>query len=89
MASWIFVCIMIVAGSLIVVTSLLCVPRIGITALIAAAVAGQVTMAVLIDRFAWLGVAPRGLDLRRALGLVLVAAGVLLVNWKAPQNAVG
>ena len=79
---------MTVAGSLIVVTSLLCVPRIGITALIVAAV-GQVTMAVLIYWFAWLGVAPRGLDLRRALGLVLVAAGVLLVNWKAPQNAVG
>ena len=76
-------------GAMFVVTSLLCVPRIGMTALIVAAVAGQVTMAVLIDRFALLGVVPRGLDLRRIVGLVLVAAGVLLVNWKTPENAVG
>ena len=59
------------------------------TALIVATVAGQVTMAVMIDQFAWLGVVQRSLDLRRIAGIALVAAGVLLVNWKGAEKVAG
>jgi transporter family-2 protein len=45
----------------------------------AATIAGQLTLAVVIDRLGWFGVEERGFTVQRVLGIALLALGTLLV----------
>jgi bacterial/archaeal transporter family-2 protein len=45
----------------------------------AATIAGQLTLAVVVDQFGWLGLAQRSITASRVAGIVLLAAGVFLV----------
>ncbi len=67
-----------VMGLVIVFTITFAQPRIGATATIAILIAGQLAMAVAIDRFGLFGVHQIGVSWTRALGIALLAAGAAL-----------
>jgi transporter family-2 protein len=66
-------------GAAYVTVAILTVSTLGVSALTAVVIAGQLTAAVLIDRFGLLGIAQQPIDTTRILGLVLLVAGVVLV----------
>lgn len=66
-------------GAVYVFTALTTVKTLGAGGVTAATITGQLTASVLIDRAGILGLAERPLTAARALGLLLLAAGVVLV----------
>jgi transporter family-2 protein len=67
-------------GAFFVAMAAFVAPRIGVGALLTAAVAGQLVAALALDHFGLLGLDPRPATLARILGLVLVFAGAFLVR---------
>jgi transporter family-2 protein len=67
-------------GAVLVAATAYAAPKIGVTAALTLVVAGQFVMAVALDQFGAMGLTPRPLNLTRAAGLVLIAAGVFLVR---------
>lgn len=68
-----------VLGALYVTTVLVTVGSLGAGGATAATIAGQLTMAVLVDQFGLLGLGRQALTPLRALGVVLLALGTFLV----------
>jgi transporter family-2 protein len=58
------------------------VRTLGVSGLTAVVIAGQLTISVVIDRLGLLGVAKQHIGASRIVGLVLLAAGVVLVVRK-------
>jgi transporter family-2 protein len=69
-------------GAFFVVVALLTVRTLGASGLTAIVVAGQLTVAVAIDRFGLFGIAKQQIAIPRAIGLVLLLVGVVLVVRK-------
>lgn len=67
-------------GAFFVAMAAFVAPRIGVGALLTAAVAGQLAAALALDHFGLIGLDPRPATLARILGLVLVFAGAFLVR---------
>jgi transporter family-2 protein len=65
-------------GTFIVFTITFAGPRIGTTATIGILIAGQLAMGAVIDRFGLFGLDRIPLDLPRAIGIALLAAGAAL-----------
>ncbi len=65
-------------GTFIVFTITFAGPRIGTTATIGILIAGQLAMGVVIDRFGLFGLDRIPLNLPRAIGIALLAAGAVL-----------
>jgi transporter family-2 protein len=55
-------------------------PRVGIAALMALGIAGQLFTALIIDRFGLFELVERGLTLGRVSGALLVLVGALMVR---------
>jgi transporter family-2 protein len=70
-------------GVVFVTTTLLSARPIGMTGTIVAALAGQMTAALLIDAFGWVGVNRKPIDLHRLAGLSLLVVSVVLINWNS------
>lgn len=68
-----------VLGAGYVTVALLSVRSLGTGGVIAATIAGELTVAVLIDQFGWFGVDKQPIDVLRVAGIVLLALGVVLV----------
>jgi bacterial/archaeal transporter family-2 protein len=68
-----------ILGAGYVTTALLSVRSLGTGGVIAATIAGELTVAVLIDQFGWFGVTQQVITPARVAGIVLLALGVLLV----------
>src|SRR3954471_16841263 len=68
-----------VLGAGYVTAALLSVRSLGTGGVIAATIAGELTVAVLIDQFGWFGVDKQAISAARVAGIVLLALGVLLV----------
>ena len=66
-------------GAVYVTVAILTVRTLGVSGLTAIVIAGQLTAAVLIDRFGLLGIARHPIGAGRILGLILLVAGALLV----------
>ena len=66
-------------GAFYVTVALLTVRTLGASGLTAIVVAGQLAIAVAIDRFGLLGIARQPIAAPRVIGLVLLLAGVVLV----------
>jgi transporter family-2 protein len=66
-------------GAAYVSTVLVTVRSLGAGGVTAATIAGQLTMAVVIDQLGWLGVARHPVTATRLAGVALLAAGVYLV----------
>jgi len=68
-----------VFGAFFVTVALLTVRTLGASGLTAIVVAGQLAIAVVVDRFGLFGLSKQQIAAPRAIGLVLLFAGVLLV----------
>jgi transporter family-2 protein len=68
-----------VLGAFYVTTVLVTVRTLGAGGLTAATIAGQLTMAVLIDRFGWFGVERHPITATRLGGIALLGVGVFLI----------
>jgi transporter family-2 protein len=69
-------------GAFFVVVALLTVRTLGASGLTAIVVAGQLAVAVAIDRFGLFGIAKQQIAAPRVIGLVLLLVGVVLVVRK-------
>ena len=67
-------------GAVFVFGTTLLAPKIGVAKMLALIVAGQLVVSLLMDRGGWLGLPVRELTSTRAIGALLIAAGVVLVN---------
>jgi transporter family-2 protein len=67
-------------GAIYVTVNIMLAPRIGIAALMALGIAGQLFTALLIDRFGLFDLVERGLTLGRVSGALLVLVGALMVR---------
>ena len=74
-------------GAVFVTATLVAAPKIGVTGMIVATLAGNMTAAILIDRFGWVGITPRPIDLPRLAGVVLMVLSVILINWSQWKKA--
>ena len=68
-----------VLGAGYVTTALLSVRSLGTGGVIAATIAGELAVAVLIDQYGWFGVTQQAITPGRIAGIVLLSLGVLLV----------
>jgi transporter family-2 protein len=50
--------------------------------MVMATLAGQMVAALLIDRYGWLGISPKPIELTRVAGVGLLVVSVALINWK-------
>jgi len=55
--------------------------------MIVAALAGQMTAGLLIDRYGWVGVVSRPIDPVRVAGVALLILSVVLINWSNWRKA--
>jgi transporter family-2 protein len=66
-------------GAVFVASSLVTVRTLGAGGVVAATIAGQLAGSVVIDHFGLLGLAKQPMTLAKAVGIVLLAAGVFLI----------
>ena len=71
-----------VVGVVYVIITMLVIPQLGATTFIAVVVAGQMTMATIIDHYGFLGLPHRPIDLIKFIGVLLVVSGVLVIQFK-------
>lgn len=69
-------------GAFFILTSLIVTPRLGLAMALCLVIAGQLTMSVLMDHFGWFGFAVKTFTITKALGLVFVLGGIILIKWK-------
>ena len=69
-------------GAIYVASVILLVPKVGSATFIAASVAGQLVMALLLDHYGGLGLAPRPIDVYRLAGVLCLGVGVWLLQKK-------
>jgi transporter family-2 protein len=69
-------------GAVFVTVAIVTVRTLGASGLTAAVITGQLTISVVIDRFGLLGIAKQQVGATRVIGLLLLAAGVVLVVRK-------
>jgi transporter family-2 protein len=69
-------------GAVYVTVAIFAVRTLGASGLTAVVITGQLTISVLIDRFGLLGIAKQQIGAPRIIGLLLLAAGVVLVVRK-------
>ncbi|WDY60174.1 DMT family transporter [Pseudomonas sp. PSKL.D1] len=79
-----------VLGALYVAGAAALTPKLGTAGFLVLVVAGQILVSVLVDHFGLVGVASKPMNLARVAGVVLILAGVLLVQggWPAEPAAV-
>jgi transporter family-2 protein len=68
-----------IAGAVFVTVALIAVREVGAGGVTAATIAGQLALAVLVDRLGVFGLEQRAITLDRLLGIALLAVGVVLV----------
>jgi bacterial/archaeal transporter family-2 protein len=68
-------------GAFYVAGSIVSAPKLGAATLIALVVAGQALASIVIDHFGWVGFEAQHASAGRIAGMVLVAAGVVLVRF--------
>jgi bacterial/archaeal transporter family-2 protein len=68
-------------GALYVLGAVVLAPRIGPGALLGAVVAGQMSAALLLEHYGWLGTVQHPVSVVRILGVVLIVGGVALVRF--------
>ena len=67
-------------GAIFVAGAVILVPRLGVALFFTCVVSGQMLISLLVDRFGWFELPMRSLTLERILGVVLVIAGMLLIQ---------
>ena len=68
-------------GALYVLGAVLIAPRVGPGPLLAAVVLGQMSAALLLEQFGWLGTVQHPVSALRVLGVLLIVVGAALVRF--------
>jgi len=68
-----------VMGAVFVTSLVVTIRSLGVGGITAAAIAGQLVVAVVVDHFGWLGVERQPASFARVAGIALLAAGTFLV----------
>lgn len=68
-----------ILGALMVLATIVSVPRIGVLSTALAMIVGNMAMAAFIDNYGWFGVPVTPFGMRRLVGFCLVLAGLYLV----------
>ena len=74
-------------GAVFVTATLIAAPKIGVTGMIVATLAGNLAAALMIDRFGWVGIQAKPIDLTRIAGVALMIVSVVLINWGSWKKA--
>jgi len=69
-----------VIGAMFVTSVVLLIPRIGVTTMLAASIAGQLIVAAVIDHFGFFNVAVHPISLSRVAGIIMLILGILLIQ---------
>ena len=75
-----------VAGVVYITAALILTPRLGAAGFIVCVVAGQVLSSLAIDQWGLMGLPERPVNLARLLGVGLIVAGMLVVQWGTASN---
>lgn len=70
-------------GALFVGSSIVLIPKLGATTLMASFVTGQLLMSLVLDHYGWFGVNAQSISLQRTIGVILLFTGLLLIVKKA------
>ena len=70
------------AGAAYVLLGVLLARRLGAALLSAAGILGQLTASILIDHYGWFGTPVHRVSAARAIGVLLLAVGVVLIRWR-------
>lgn len=69
-------------GATFILMSIVVTPRLGAALMLAATIVGQLVTALAIDHYGWFGANIIPISLTRVAGIVLLAAGVVLIRWR-------
>lgn len=72
------------SGVMFITAALLITPRLGATGFMISAIAGQILVAMLIDHFGLMGLPIKEVNLGRVVGVVMIFAGVMVVQKFTP-----
>ncbi len=75
-----------VGGVIYISAALILTPRMGAASFIVCVVAGQMLSSMLIDHYGLMGLTPRPVHAGRILGVLLILAGMGLVQWFTPST---
>lgn len=78
-----------IGGVIYISAALILTPRMGAASFIVCVVAGQMLSSMLIDHYGLMGLNPRPVHMGRILGVLLILAGVGLVQWFTPSAPTG
>ncbi len=67
-------------GALFVSSVIFFIPKIGVTTVLAASIAGQLIAASLIDHFGFFGLSAHPVSISRILGILLMLVGIFLIQ---------
>lgn len=70
------------AGAVYVLLAILLARRLGAALLSAAGILGQLAASILIDHYGWFATPVHRVSAARAIGVVLLAVGVVLIRWR-------
>jgi len=73
-----------VAGVIYISSALILVPRVGATSFIVCVIAGQLITSLLLDYHGWMNLPAREISIGRMVGVTLVLAGMVTVQWFSP-----
>lgn len=77
-----------IGGVIYISAALILTPRMGAASFIVCVVAGQMLSSMLIDHYGLMGLTPRPVHAGRILGVILILAGMGLVQWFTPSTPV-
>lgn len=75
-----------IGGVIYISAALILTPRMGAASFIVCVVAGQMLSSMLIDHYGLMGLTPRPVHAGRILGVILILAGMGLVQWFTPPT---
>ncbi|MGQ1889661.1 DMT family transporter [Thermophagus sp. OGC60D27] len=67
-------------GAMFVTSVVLLIPRIGVTTMLAASIAGQLIVAAVIDHYGFFNVAVHPVSLSRIAGILMLILGIFLIQ---------
>ncbi|MOA30843.1 hypothetical protein D3C78_1519600 [compost metagenome] len=68
-------------GVIFISLALVLLPKLGAAGFMALALAGQVVGSLLLDHFGWFGLVERQINLPKLVGVMLLMAGVVLIQF--------
>jgi transporter family-2 protein len=68
-------------GAFFVTATIILVPKLGATAMVASILAGQMFASLLLDHFGWLGYPLHPISLGRVAGVVMLCGGIWLIKF--------